>query len=159
MPILILMALPLVEVYLLYLAAISFGFVNLIFFLLVKGMIGKMIMRKASLNAGEAKNLLSTASLGLAGLLISLPALITSSVGVLILLPPTRWLLSKLFKNLFKNLSTQANFKVFNFGGMSGQNPFAQQSDFSSRQPHERDVTPLVIDVTPINKSDDKTNK
>lgn len=153
MPILLLMALPFLEVYVLYQAGLVFGFVNLIFFLLVKMMIGRIIMKRAGVVSGQ--NPLGAAALGMSGMLISFPVLITSALGVLILLPPTRWLLSKVFKNLFKNFSQSANFKVFNFGSFQGQNPFAQ-SNFNQSFSQERDVTPQVIDVRPIQKTDKK---
>lgn len=151
MPILFLFGLPFLEIYFLYEAAIVFGFVNLIFFLITKAMIGRIIMRRASL-AGQ-KDISAAAALGIGGLLISLPALLTNSIGLLILFPPTRWLLMKIFKNIFKNLAQKGNFQVFNFGaGMPGQppNPFTQ--NFSQ----ERDVTPMVIDVRPIQNTDKK---
>lgn len=155
MPILILMLLPFLEVYFLFQAAMVFGLVNLIFFLLVKGMIGKMIMRQANVGT-QTQDLMAGAMLGLSGLLISLPALLTNCLGLLLLLPPTRWLLKKLFKNLFSKLASQSQFKVFNFGTMGGaQNPFAR-SNQEMQFTQERDVSPMVIDVSPIAKSEKK---
>ncbi len=152
MPILLLVALPFIEVYLLYQAGLAYGFINLIFFLLVKVMIGRMIMQRAG--AVAQQNPLSAAPLGLGGLFIAAPALLTSAVGVLIVLPPTRWLLSRVFKNLFKNFAGRTNFKVFNFGEFPGQNPFTQGGFNQQSFTQERDVTPQIIDVRPIKKDE-----
>ncbi len=149
MPVLLLFALPFLEIYFLYEAALLFGFVNLVFFLIVKSMIGKMIMRQGG-QPNTQQDISKAAALGISGLLISLPALLTNVVGLLILFPPTRWLLMKIFKNIFKNLAQKGNFQVFNFsaGMPGGTQPFQQRFE------RERDVTPLVIDVSPIQKTD-----
>ena len=163
MPILIL-ALPVLEVILLYQVGLAFGFVNLIFFLIVKGMIGKLFMRRASLLGQNPRpeQMLTVMTSGLGGLLVSLPVLLTSLLGLLLLLPPTRWLLTKLFKNLFSRLSQSGNFKVFtsrNFAGFTnrGQDDVFANSDESFS--HERDVTPKIIDVRPIRIKDKKDSE
>lgn len=164
MPLLLLFALPFLEVYCLYWAGVTFGFVNLIFFLIVKGLIGKLIMRRASfVGTKNPQNIVASASLGVGGLLISLPTILISSIGVLILFPPTRWLFSKFFKKMFANQQNLgANFRVFNFGNFGGfpppngfheANPFA---DNASPLTQERDVTPQIIDVRPIQNTDKK---
>ncbi len=154
MPILLIAAVPFLEIYLLFKAGNAFGFVNLIFFLVIKAMIGRIIMRRANL-MGTQKDLVTAAAIGLGGFLLTLPALLTSIVGLLILFSPTRWMLSRIFKNAFKKLTSQSSFKVFNFGGMPGQDPFVK-AEFKQHFSSERDVTPLVIDVTPIKKSENR---
>ncbi len=163
MPILIL-AIPILEVMLLYQAAIAYGFLNLVFFLIMKGMIGKLIMRRASSigNQQRPEHLISAMGNGFAGLLISLPVLLTSAVGVLLLLPPTRWILMKLFQKLFARMSQAGNFKVFtsqnfgqNFNGFANR-PFVDPNENLSG---ERDVTPQIIDVRPIPIKDKKDSE
>ncbi len=167
MPILLLMALPFLEVYVLYEVALVYGFMNLLFFLIIKGMIGKMIMRYASQRGLNGLNDLrvgaQAAVLGLAGLLITLPALITNTVGLLMLFPPTKWLLMKIFKKAFNNFSNNGNFRTFNFGrfnsGMPGQKPFTSGNfdpSFHQNLGGERDFTPRIIDVSPIQKTEKK---
>ena len=156
----IVLLIPILEITALYQATLAYGFLNLIFFLIIKGLIGKLIMRWATMVGGlgqqQTQKVLTVVSTGLAGFLISLPVLITRSVGVLLLLPPTRWLLTKFFKNLFAKLSQSPNFKVFtntsfgqNFGG------FGQSPDYS----RERDVSPQIIDVRPIRIEDKKDSE
>lgn len=165
---LIVLLIPILEITALYQATLAYGFLNLIFFLIIKGLIGKLIMRRATmLGAGgqqQTQKVLSAVSTGLAGFLISLPVLITSAIGVLLLLPPTRWLLTKFFKNLFAKLSQSPNFKVFtnmSFGQNFGQSVvqdftgFRKSPDFTN----ERDVSPQIIDVRPIRIEDKKDSE
>jgi UPF0716 family protein affecting phage T7 exclusion len=165
---LIVLLIPVLEITALYQASLAYGFLNLVFFLIIKGMIGKLIMRRAAAIGNslggqqQQQKLVSAVSNGLAGFLISLPTLIISFIGFLLLLPPTRWVLTKMFKNLFAKISQSGNFKVFtntsfgqNFNGF-GPKAFSNQDRNSS---NERDVTPQIIDVRPIPIKDKKDSE
>jgi UPF0716 family protein affecting phage T7 exclusion len=165
---LLVLLIPILEITALYQATLAFGFLNLVFFLIIKGMTGKLIMRRATMIGGggqqQTQKVISAVSTGLAGFLISLPVLITSLVGILLLLPPTRWLLTRMFKNIFAKLAQSSNFKVFtntsfgqNFGQNAGQHfgGFRQGPDFTN----ERDVSPQIIDVRPIRIEDKKDSE
>ena len=167
------LAMPVLEVILLYQTGLAFGFVNLIFFLILKGMVGKLIMRRASVLGQNPRpeHMLTVMTSGLGGLLISLPVLFTSLLGLLLLLPPTRWLLTKLFKNLFSRLAQSGNFKVFSSRNFTGFNHMGQEDAFSRQKPQspfvnpdekfsfERDVSPKIIDVRPIRVKDKKDSE
>lgn len=148
MPLLVLFY-PIFEIFLLYKCGEHFGYMNLIFFLISKALIASQLMK------------LQNPFYVLVGFLLLVPALFLNSIGLMVWFYPTRMILKKLFFNQLSKIQGQ-QFQFFKFGGSNfsqadeifknfgfqnqSSNPFYEQSN--SNDP--RDVTPKVIDVTPI---------
>ena len=101
------------------------------------------------------------------GILLAIPGFISDAIALLLILPGTRHLIVYFLKTRFAPKIKDGSFKVFSFGGMSGMGmgnmggmgsrPTSGPT-FEDEEPRwEREVSPLVIDVTPIKPNQKKT--
>lgn len=170
---------PFLEVYVIYQTGVRIGALNTLGALILMSFLGLSLIKsqgmalvrqsQEALARGEVPkdagfmNLLTI----FAGFLLLIPGFVTDVIAVLCLLPGTRHLLAYLGRKWMQRQVQKG--RVF-FGGMNaggfrttyGQGPFTNQQSY--RQTHqqsespfdERDVTPKVIDVTPISVSTTK---
>jgi UPF0716 protein FxsA len=153
----------------------AYGFVNLLFVLFMGAILGigvlrtqsQYLLRKvqeaASKGQEPSDQLVRGMAAFLAGILLISPGLISDVVALLLLFPPTRYLIVMAAKRRFARqfsagqngwaqngwTGSSASFRVFTFGA-DGMARVQQddEPDFGMR-----DVSPKVIDVTPIKKS------
>lgn len=117
----------------------------------------------------------------LAGVLFIVPGFVSDILGMLFLLPGSRHLIVVMAKHLFRNKMTKfasgfsqgfdsgpfknSRFQVFTFGnmgrGMGGPSAEFRSgskfgAEFESGFDRSRDVTPKIIDVTPISDTAEK---
>ncbi len=127
MPILILLAWPFAEIWVYIKVGAQMGAGNVILAILGTGFLGMLVLRyqgfKAlnSMQADLARGALPTDALldsvllfG-AGVLLILPGLITDGLGLLLLLPPTRWLICYLFRGSLTGMFQSGRFSSFTF--------------------------------------------
>jgi UPF0716 protein FxsA len=159
---LFLLLLPFAEIYLLYTVGVEVGFLPLLAFLILSGFVGMSIMRTQSsvmmaqfqqqLNTGKLppNQMLKGPLIFVGGLLLMIPGLITKTIGLLLILPGTRFLASLVFRKLLAQQISKGRVHVFSSGG-----GFA----WGSRPSAERDVSPQIIDVTPLPAREIDKNK
>ena len=116
---LLIILVPLIEIYLLIKIGYQIGALNTIFFILFTAIVGVSYARYEGLNTlksaiRQLKNdetpvyeIISGAALAFAALLLILPGFITDLIGLLIIFPPTRKLF---FKPVKKNYPNKKNF-------------------------------------------------
>ncbi len=127
MPLLFLLAWPFAEIWVYIKVGAQMGAGNVILAILVTGLLGILVLRyqgfKAlnSMQADLAKGALPTDALldsvllfGV-GVLLILPGLITDALGLLLLLPPTRWLIRYLFRSKITGMFQSGQFSSFTF--------------------------------------------
>jgi UPF0716 protein FxsA len=149
---------PIVEIYLLFLASKSFGFLNVFAFVILTAWVGIRLVRSQGLSilsqlqnemsAGQVPRQEATSGLLilLAGILLIVPGLITDVLGVLCLIPITRKLISAYLFIWFQKKIKQGNFKIYTssgFGGFGHVNPGPNPFDIKSGT-QIRDVTPTT---------------
>lgn len=81
------------------------------------------------------------------GLLFLIPGFFSDVLALILLLPGTRHLVHWMFKRQIAKRLKNGNFRVFTYGSAGG-GAWTRESGFKSES--TRDVTPKVIDVTPI---------
>jgi UPF0716 protein FxsA len=153
------------EIYVLWSAVSHYGFVNTFFALLASAVLGAGLARsqgryiiakmQTSLAKGEppAAEVVQGILVFAGGLLFILPGFVSDFVGLLCVLPGTRHLLARHVRNRFAKQVGKGNFRVFTFGmggPFPGAGPFGRPAPEPDSEPWTRDVTPKVIDVTPI---------
>lgn len=146
-----------------------FGFVNLLFALLVGAVLGIGILRtqgrymifrmQQSLARGQTPTddiILGIMSFA-AGILFLIPGFISDLVALFFILPGLRWIALRSVKRRIGRMMSGGNFRVFTYGmGMRGPGPgggFYTGPQDQTEPPEEgwmRDVSPRVIDVKPV---------
>lgn len=142
----------------------AYGFVHLCFALLVAAVLGigilrtqgrYMVMRmQQSMARGQAPTdeiiggILSFA----AGLLLLMPGFISDTIAVFLILPGFRSLAVKLFRRYMARVVAMGSgsFRVFTYGAGAGE------TRRTSNEEWMRDVSPRVIDVTPVSTENDE---
>jgi len=108
------------------------------------------------------KNILHSAAPVLGAIFLIIPGFLSRTFGILLILPPTRWLLIWLSSFLFfkKILNKSFAFYQFGNGAFRVQSQFGHFGGSSPLNPESRDVTESgeVIDVVPL-KIENKTIK
>jgi UPF0716 protein FxsA len=175
---LLLLGFPALEIYVLIQVGERIGFVNTVFALLATGVLGVGLAKNegralhAKLTQAMARGevptqqMLQSALVFLGGVLLVIPGFVSDVIGLILILPGTRHLLAYLVKRKIQNQMRAgfSQFRVFTSGpfgagagfrtGGFGRNPFEPQApERSEDDSFGRDVTPKVIDVTPISKS------
>lgn len=155
MPILILIA----EVLLVYNFVVAYGFLNFILFYAVSTMFGVLIVRAVGSKSlrefqtghASASNsaLISRGLLFLSGLLLIVPSMATKIAGVVLIIPPVRWLMAIAFSNFLMKRVFSANSFVHQFGNngfkfyySQGGNPFQ-----TAQRQQENEYSDNVIDA------------
>ena len=122
--ILLLTAVPLVELYLLFKYTMWTSFGVMILTVIATGIIGAALARQQGLavlrqiqedlrSGGlPGRSLLDGALVLVAGALLLTPGLLTDAVGFLLLIPPTRALVRKLLTSWFKKQQQRGRFQV-----------------------------------------------
>lgn len=155
----------------------SFGFVNTAFALLMDLILGVGLIRaqgtylvmklsQATMKGEPPANaLVHSLLMFLGGLLFLSPGFFSDAIALVLVVPGMRHLIVYLLKKRFSEQFVRAaqggfgsgQFRVFTFGSGSGgfgdefsRRARSDDSAGESRSVHERDVTPRVIDVTPI---------
>lgn len=188
MPLLLLLLLPVLEIYVLVKVGARIGAMNTFFALVAIGVIGAGLARsqgrfifnklQTSLARGEmpTSEVLQGVLVFLAGVLFLIPGFVSDVAALFLVLPGTRHLIAGWMRRKMAAKMSAGGFRVFSagpfgsgaFGGF-GTGPFRP----SGPQPRDvdldldgeaRDVTPKVIDVTPLSsesrpKSDSDENR
>lgn len=165
---------PVIEIIVLYKVGTRVGVVNTLFALLASFVFGlgiakaqgRYVLAKLqgalNQNAMPAKDVQHSLIFFLAGLLFAIPGFISDVVAILLLLPGTRHLIVRMFRSRFERQLRNGNFKAFSFGRFSGG---GFNMDFRNIDPnlareadqrYEREVSPKVIDVSPISSNTTK---
>lgn len=165
---LFLLAWPFIEIYLFIKVVEQYGLFNAFMATLTAFFFGLLIIKAQSrtflmkvqneLSQGRvpAFSVINSALLFLGGLMICIPGFFSDIIGVLLVLPGTRHLFVIYVRAYFTRKLANGTFKVFtsNFGSRFGQQgPFNQNTNLNH---DERDVSPRVIDVTPISSSEER---
>lgn len=163
-----LLALPFAEIYVAYLVGMEIGAINTLALIILMCFVGAAIAKSQGLQLARQSQAqlargevpvgapLQGLLIVIGGVLLVIPGFITDVIGLLFVLPGTRHIIAfgmqkwlarqlKLGRIRFFGAGAPGGFKQ----GPFGQGPFSQ----SSEQSYERDVTPQVIDVTPISSS------
>ena len=150
------------EIYVLVKVWGAYGFVNTFFALLVGAFLGAGLARTQGrfilqhLKESVARSQMPTDRVlhgmlvFVAGLLLIVPGFVSDALALLLVLPGTRHLAVALVKRHFKQQVVSGRFRAFTFGGSFGQRPPFGAPDRASND--VRDVTPKIIDVTPISR-------
>ncbi|OYZ23007.1 MAG: hypothetical protein B7Y39_06495 [Bdellovibrio sp. 28-41-41] len=155
MPVLILIA----EAMLVYYFILAYGFFNFLLFYAVSTVFGILIVRAIGSKSlrefqnGRAsasnRSLISRGLLFLSGLLLIVPSMATKVAGVILIIPPVRWLMaigfaSFLMKRVFNTNSFVHQFgnNGFKFYYSQGGNPFQ-----NPQAPPENQYSDNVIDA------------
>lgn len=169
---LLLLALPVLEIYVLVQSGVRFGVSHTLFALLGIGVLGAGLARsqgryiltrlQTTVARGQTptSDLLQGLLVFLGGVLFLVPGFITDLVAIFFVLPGTRHLIAEAMRRrLVKKMrsgATSGGFSVF-VGGPFGSGDFRPAGGGSSRPSESnagdefaRDVSPKVIDVTPI---------
>lgn len=174
MALLLLLVFPILELYVLVKVGSRIGVINTLFALIATGVIGAGLAKaqgryifgklQAALARGEmpADQILHGILIFIAGVLFLIPGFVSDAMALFLVLPGTRHLMVAWMKRKMTAQMRNGGFRVFTtgtFGGGFGgfrTGPFGKQTQ-SSRSEEEfgfggedRDVTPKVIDVTPI---------
>lgn len=169
MPFLLILLLPVLEIYVLVKVGSSIGVVNTLFALLAIGVLGAGLAKtqgryilsrlQANLSRGEVPTtqILQGVLVFIGGILFLIPGFITDVMGLLLVLPGTRHLIAAWMRKSMEKKMAGGQFKVFTsgpfgmggFGGSFRTGPRGPADDYASSD-EGRDVTPKVIDVTPI---------
>ena len=175
MALLLLLLLPVLEIYVLVKVGSRIGVINTIFALVAIGVIGAGLAKaqgryifnklQTSLAKGEtpANQVLHGILIFLAGVLFLIPGFVSDIVALVLVLPGTRHLVVAWMRKKMATQMSAGGFRVFTagsfgtggFGGF-GRGPFGpppgshREGDDLGFGGEGRDVTPKVIDVTPI---------
>lgn len=142
----------------------TYGFINTSFALLCGFVLGSGIIRNQGryllLRAQEAAargeplndQLMRGMMNFLAGILFIVPGFISDLFAILLLLPGTRHLLITLGRRRLERQFQSGQFRVFNFQGGAGGFSAGPRGPRPTEEPvgPMRDVSPKVIDVTPV---------
>lgn len=177
---LFLIAIPAGEIYFLYKAGQVVGFLKVLIYLMMMGFLGSALLKaqgqemmlkaQAALSRGEVPTGAPLhGMLGiLGGILLVVPGIMSDIVGLLCILPGTRHLLAFFMRYWLAKQIARGRMHVFgkmggagfgtgSFGGFGGPYPGQSQDQGRDFSRDARDVSPKVIDVTPI-KSDSTEN-
>lgn len=152
----------------------EFGFVNLLFALLIGAVLGIGILRtqgrymlfkmQQSLARGEAPtdDIIQGILNFTAGILFLIPGFVSDLIALFLILPGFRRLAVRSVKRRLGRVVSGGTFRVFTYG-MRGPGPgdFRTRSAEYTEPPPEgwmRDVSPRVIDVKPIVVESDEKN-
>jgi UPF0716 protein FxsA len=156
-----------------------FGFVNTLFVLFVSAIFGIGLIRNQGryvlqkMQASMARGLtpenqvLHSIFIFAAGVLFIVPGFISDVVGLLLLLPGSRHAVVAIFKRKLKQKMSSGgagspfggNFRVFTFGNKNHarrEEPGPFHPNPTVTDEWARDVSPKVIDVTPISRTSSK---
>lgn len=167
MALLLLLLLPFVEIYVLIQVGSRIGFVNTVFALLAIGVLGGGLAKaqgrqifqslQSSLAQGQAPatRILHGFLVFLAGVLFVIPGFVTDVFGILLLLPGTRHLIAFYLSRQLEKKLRAGQFRVFTAGAGWARrtSQSAHSSSANAEEAFTRDVSPKVIDVTPISTS------
>lgn len=178
MPLLLLFGLPVLEIYVFIQVVERFGFVNSCFAVLLSMVVGVGIAKSqgkfmfrhlqqsmAARQVPEAR-IVHSLLIFIGGVLMVIPGFLTTLAGLVFVLPGTRhilafWLKARLLAQIGLGklgIFSAGGVRAFRFG-MGGFSGSAAPSDFGAPGDsvgpigYVRDVTPQVIDVTPISRS------
>lgn len=177
MSLLVLLLLPIAELIVLFRVGGAIGVVNTLFALIAAGILGaglartqgKFVIRRlqGSLARGEmpGNEVVHGLLIFVGGVLFLIPGFVSDVIGFFLILPGTRHLMVYVLKKKIARGLSQGQFRVFKtgggfaggfggafggFGGASGSRPRGPFGASGEDPSFSRDVTPKVIDVTPI---------
>ncbi len=166
--ILLILLLPFLEVYVIYQTGLRIGALNTLGFLILNSFLGLSIIKSQGLalvrQSQEAfargeipkdKSFIRLLTI-IAGFLFLIPGFVTDVIGFLLLLPGTRHLIAFVAQKWIKRQIEKGRIRFFGGGAGAGGFSTFGQDPFTRYPNHERDVSPQVIDVTPIKVT--KTN-
>jgi UPF0716 protein FxsA len=166
MPLLLLLFLPIAELLFLINVGNHIGWVNAIFALVVSGILGAGLARsqgryvlgqlQEQLARGQAptNEVLHGILIFVGGILFLIPGFLSDIVAIFLVLPGSRHLMAAYLKRRFARTGA-SSFKIFTSGAGGGFAGGFSTGGFRTTRTHTqaeqmRDVTPKVIDVTPI---------
>jgi UPF0716 protein FxsA len=163
-PILLLLLLPIIEIYVLVQVGALFGFVNTVFALLAAFVLGvgiakaqgRYIMAKmqASLTQGEIpqSEVLHGLLVFIGGVLFLIPGFVTDLAALFFVIPGPRHLLVAYFRRKIEQQIRSGQFRVFSYGNFGGGFGTNEARPRTQARPEEwtRDVSPKVIDIKPV---------
>lgn len=176
MPLLILLLLPIAEIYVLFQVGAKIGVINTVFALLAAGVLGAGLAKvqgryvlakmQASLARGEVptKEVFHGLLLMIGGVLFLFPGFVSDFAGLVFVLPGTRHILVKYMRQQIAQKLKAGQFRVFSTGGgfgggFGGMGPFRQPNrPGPTVEDASRDVTPKVIDVVPLSSSSEQSS-
>lgn len=155
MPVLILIA----EAMLVYYFILAYGFFNFLLFYAVSTVCGILIVKAVGskslreFQTGQAstsnRSLISRGLLFLSGLFLIVPSMATKVAGVILIIPPVRWLMAVGFSSFLMKRVFNTNSFVHQFGSngfkfyySQGRNPFQ-----NPQPPPENQYSDNVIDA------------
>ena len=161
MLILMILLFPVVEIYSLYWVASRIGIANTFFTLIISALLGAGLIRaqgvfilhrlKEKLARGEvpAAAVLQSLLTFVAGIFFMIPGFVSDIIALILIFPGTRHMLAMWLKVKMLEKIKLGQLKVFSSGVWGkGQR---QQPGFRASEPASmRDVTPTIIDVTPL---------
>jgi UPF0716 protein FxsA len=160
---------PFLEIFLFIKAVQIYGFFHVFMATLTAFFFGLLIVKaqgrtllfkvQAELQQGKvpAQTLINSALLFIGGTFIMVPGFFSDIVGILLVLPGSRHLMSLYVRTYLARKISSGTFRVFNsgFGAGFGQGPSENNSQgFGTTS--ERDVSPRVIDVKPISSTEER---
>ena len=158
-----------VEIYVLVKVWIAYGFINTVFALMAAGVLGAGIARnqgryilqklQTSVAQGQmpADQVLHGMLIFIGGLLFIVPGFVSDFIALIFILPGTRHLVVASIKRRFARKVSSGQFRVFTFGNMNMRNGPSGGGASATESGFVRDVSPKVIDVTPISKTPPRT--
>lgn len=164
---------PFLEIYLFIKAVQAYGFFHPLMATLTAFFFGLLIVKaqgrtllfkvQAELQQGKvpAQTLINSALLFIGGVFIMVPGFFSDVMGLLLVLPGSRHLMSLYVRTYLARKISAGTFRVFNsgFGAGFGRGPFENNppgfgnSEFGD---NSRDVSPRVIDVKPISSTEER---
>jgi UPF0716 protein FxsA len=178
MILLLVIGFPILEIYVMIQVGGRIGLMNTLFALVAAGVLGsglakaqgRYIQRGLQENLAQGKMPTNQVIHGLlvfvAGVLFLLPGFVSDVIAILLLLPGSRHLIAAMIRHRLERQFSSGKFSIFtSMGGTGMGGGFAYRGGFGkgSRRPSAsaseedldfgRDVTPKVIDVTPISST------
>lgn len=170
---LLLIGFPVLEIYVLIQVGGRIGLVNTLFALVAAGVLGggfakaqgrfiqQRLQQTLVLGQVPAKEVIHGLLVFVGGILFLIPGFVSDVVAVLFVVPGPRHLMVALIRRKLESQLKSGKFKVFtSSGGFGASGGFRANGPFRRPgTPHDgdqdfgRDVTPKVIDVTPISSS------
>lgn len=153
---------PLLELWVLIKVGASIGALNTIFLLIGSSVLGSFLLRTQGLKAALAmRQKIANGALGgedilrhigttFAGLLLIIPGFITSTIGLLLLLPPVRHLIARRFVNNFRKRNPQAHGEF---------NVYEGEFTRASNEPQHKPENILEAEFTVVDDNDDDRSK
>jgi UPF0716 protein FxsA len=170
---LFILLLPFIEVYGIYQVGLQIGALNTLGFLILNSFLGLSIIKSQGLalvrqsqesfargDIPKGASFIRLLTI-FAGFLFLIPGFFTDIIGFLCLLPGSRHLIAFIAQKWIKRQIEKGRVRFFGGGAAPGGFSTFGQDPFTHSNNHERDVSPQVIDVTPIkvtkstNESDD----